>query len=178
MLDGDEAAAAASKSAAVRADSLALFERGLAIAESLWNSDEANLEGQRDLAIMLNKVGTVLIDLREWERARVYLDRSTAMREETFRTDSTHMHRQDLAQAILKRALLDRERVMAGAVLGADRAAVLTAAIEQFQRGVDHLVVLQRAGVLAEKDPFLVNGLRAIETCRKLLEQSADGAAN
>ena len=71
LLAGEEAAQAARQSELTRADALALFERALAMAESLFNSDEANLEGERDLAVMLNKVGTILIVKRAHERVAI-----------------------------------------------------------------------------------------------------------
>ncbi|MBL8744717.1 MAG: serine/threonine protein kinase, partial [Phycisphaerae bacterium] len=169
LLAGEAAAEAKRESEAARGESLALFERALAIAESLFHSDEANLEAQRDVAIMLNKVGTVLIDLGQWERSRTLLDRSVAVREEVFRTDATHQHRRDLAQAVLKRGLLDRERVSAGAVAEADRREVIESAIGRFQQGLTHLQVLIGAGVLSEKESDVVNAVKAIETCRAML---------
>jgi hypothetical protein len=178
LLERDESTDAAKSSGRLLNEALELFERGLSIAESLWNSDEANLEGHRDLAIMLNKVGTVLIDLKSWERSRTYLDRSVAVREETFKTDATHMHRRDLAQAILKRGLLDVERVKANAVAEPDREAVIRAAISQFERGMEHLTVLRNAGVMSEKDSDVVNATRQIEGCRRLLDPAEAGTSN
>lgn len=171
LSEGEDKARAAAQQDRLLREALADFKSALASAESLWSSDESNLEAQRNVALYLNKVGTVLIDLKQWSDSAAALDRSISIRDEIFRTDATNIHRADLAQALCKRALLDRIRLDAGAVVPADRPALIRSALEGFQRGLAHLEALRNDGVMSEKDAEYLNATRAIEACTAMMQR-------
>jgi tetratricopeptide (TPR) repeat protein len=173
---GDERSAARAASAANLEAALALYRRGLAIAESLWESDESNLEAERWLAVMLNKAGTVLVDLKRWDESAGFLDRSLRVRRDIFRTDATHQHRRDLAQAQVKRAILTRERLAAGAG-GADAEAMVRDARALLEAALDHFDVLVKAGVMAEASREIAAARSTLEAVRAHRPEEAEAPA-
>jgi tRNA A-37 threonylcarbamoyl transferase component Bud32 len=167
-LSPDEQDAAQRASHTLLEQALESFRRGLSIAESLWNADESNLEAQRGVAVMLNKVGTVQIDLAMWEDSAVHLDRSIAVREDMFRSDATPLHRADVARALVKRGMLDRMHAEEMPAEEAERTAALDRAERFITRGLEHLRILDRAGLMGENNDEIARTERSLEMCRKL----------
>ncbi len=95
----------------LRTRAAAVYARGLTIAARLSDNDPKNIEGVRDRAIMLNKVGNEQRWLARLDPARrdALLDqalssytRSLALRDGLYKTDTTARHLRDLGLAEFK----------------------------------------------------------------------------
>lgn len=85
-----------------RREALAVFTRGLEIAEGLSRSDEADAEAQRDVALCLNKVGNMQRDLGMLDEALATFRRSLRQRELVYLTDPIQQHQLDLGRGHYK----------------------------------------------------------------------------
>ncbi|MEQ9616761.1 MAG: serine/threonine-protein kinase [Phycisphaerales bacterium] len=106
--------AAAAREANDRA--IEIFREALSSAERAAGADESDAGAQRDLAVALNKVGTVLLALDDAAGALPYFDRSREVRELIVSTDPTPRARHDLALAHYK--IGEAERALAPVAAG------------------------------------------------------------
>ncbi len=92
---------------AFHAAALESFTRAFQVAKALADSDEANIDPRRDMAVYTNKVANELRDLNRLQDALEAFERSLSMRKDLVRTDDTIMHRRDLALALFKRGEIE-----------------------------------------------------------------------
>lgn len=96
-----------SQADAFHASALDSYSRALHVAKSLADSDEANIQPRRDMALYTNKVANELRDLDRTADAVEAFESSLSMRKDLVKTDDTIMHRRDLALALFKRGEIE-----------------------------------------------------------------------
>ncbi|MAY75200.1 MAG: hypothetical protein CMJ31_10870 [Phycisphaerae bacterium] len=111
-----DAESADAATAVAEADRLAMasYETALAIAEELA-MDRSNLEAQRDVGVMLNKVGNQLTADGRLEEAALLYDDLIERRRDVLAGDPIARHQRDLAVAYYKRGDIEERRLASGA---------------------------------------------------------------
>lgn len=135
-----------------RERALDAYMEALAIHEELATADPSNLEAQRDLAMILNKVGNERRDLGFVPEAERTFERSLALRREIALSDPSPRHTRDLAVGWIKMGEVLRVRADSEPDAGAQRA-LLERAREHFGEGRVALGTLVESGLMRGDAP-------------------------
>jgi serine/threonine protein kinase/tetratricopeptide (TPR) repeat protein len=164
----------------LRTKAATVYARGLAVASRLSESDPKNIEGVRDWAVMLNKVGNE----RRWlarldaanrpallaEAERSYAD-SLRLRAGLYKTDATARHLRDLGLAEFKMGQINLAYATLAVATGPDRDAKLRQA-EQFMTAAQTRFEELRTkhGALTDASPAVVETRDALRTIREAMK--------
>jgi serine/threonine protein kinase len=140
--------ATADERRAAALQSLAAYERAQAAAVTLA-MDPADLDAQRVLGAVMNRLGNALRDLGRLDEAGLLYDELIAHRRGVYRSDPVARHLRDLGLAIGKRAQIDEKRADLG---GPGRDALLRVASAGYREALDVFRELAALGVPADRE--------------------------
>ncbi len=132
--------------AARHAEALALYQQSLEQLRGLARADESGISAQRDVALLLNKVGRELCSLNRFPEADAALAESVAIRTQLVRFDNSTRHQRDLAAANQRYAVC--RRLAADAGDPSQREAGYAAAAKYLNDASHQFAALRKDGIL------------------------------
>ncbi len=151
---------------ALREAALAQYRAALRLAEQRA-ADLSDLEAQRDLGTMLNKVGNELRALERLDDAAAVYDALLTLRESVSRADPIARHARDLFVAVFKRAQIDELLAARETTDAAARDRLLLAARAGYERALGVAQAAQADG--AELGSEAASAERRLREVRALL---------